>query len=112
MEIRNENNCELQSTSMELTKSPSWLARDTVKKRFSHLFKSLGRLSGDVPLDVDKSVQPTQTHVRRLPVAIKDKVAQELKQMCADGIIAAVAEPNPWISALLVFFEARTRRQK
>ena len=39
---------------------------------------------------------------RRLPVATKDRVKQELDRMCANGIIELVTEPSGWVSVLVV----------
>jgi len=43
--------------------------------------------------------------LRRLPIAVRDKVAAELQEMEANGIIAPVTEPSSWVSALLVVAE-------
>ena len=40
--------------------------------------------------------------LRKLPVAIKEKVHAELDRLLREGIIAPVTELTPWISALLV----------
>jgi len=44
---------------------------------------------------------PVRTSLRKLPVAIKEKVRVELERLQSQGIMAAVAEPTAWISALL-----------
>ena len=40
--------------------------------------------------------------LRRLPIAVKDKVKAELDELTRNDIIAPVNEPSKWISALLV----------
>ena len=40
--------------------------------------------------------------LRRIPVAMRDRVEAELRKMVDDGVIAPVSRPTPWVSALLV----------
>ena len=79
------------------------LTEAAVFARYADLFDgSLGLLDGEVHLEVDPSVVPVQMPLRRLPVATRDRVEAELRKMAAEGIIAPVTEPTPWVSALLV----------
>lgn len=55
-----------------------------------------------VYLEVDPSVTPVKLLLRKLPLAIKDKVKAELDSMVRKGIISPVNKPSDWISALLV----------
>ena len=59
---------------------------------------SLGLLVGDVHLETDPNVVP----LRRLSVAIRDRVKAELTLMVNDEIITPVTEATRWVSALLV----------
>jgi hypothetical protein len=69
---------------------------------------SLGLLEGDVHFEVDKSVKPVQLPLRRIPVAMRDRVETELNRMISEGIIAPVTEPTRWVSALLVVAKANS----
>ena len=40
--------------------------------------------------------------LRRLPVAVKDKVEAELQKLVENEVIAPVTRPTPWVSALLI----------
>ena len=62
----------------------------------------MGRLEGSVHLDIDRSVTPVKMSLRKLPVAVKDKVKTELDVLIKDGIISPMIEPSDWLSALLV----------
>ena len=73
-----------------------------IRAEYADVFDGVGLLEGDVHLEIDKAVPPVQMPLRRLPIGVRDKVAAELQRMEASGIIAPVAEPTPWVSALLV----------
>jgi len=74
--------------------------------KYGELFDGYGELTGEVHLDVDKSAIPVRVPLRKLPVAIKDKVESELKELVDNQIIAPVTGPSAWISALLVTTKA------
>lgn len=78
------------------------LTKEIIIEHYADLFTGVGRLDGDVHLEIDRTVAPVQMPPRRLPIAIKDKVKQELDRMCKDDIIEPVTEPSEWASALLV----------
>ena len=71
-------------------------------KEYADLFSGVGLLEGDVHLEVDPSVPHVQMPPRKLPVAIRDRVKDELDHLCREDIIEPVTEPSAWISALLV----------
>ena len=79
------------------------LKESTIRQRYADLFDGkLGTLEGDVHLEVDTSVKPVQLPLRRLPVAIRDRVQRELQTLVDNEIIAPVTTPTKWVSALLI----------
>jgi hypothetical protein len=54
-----------------------------------------------VHLDTDKTMPPVQVPLRRLLISVREEVAAELQRLESNGFIAPVAEPTPWVSALL-----------
>ena len=70
----------------------------------SHLdvFKSKGKLEGQLHLELDESVQPVQLPPRRVPLAVKDKLQAELEIFSNMEIIAKVDDPADWISSMVV----------
>ena len=47
-------------------------------------------------------IPPVVHAPRRFPIAIRELVQEELDEMEAEGIIAKVAEPTPWVSSMVV----------
>lgn len=61
---------------------------------------SIGKLPVTYHMRLDESVHPTVCAPRRIPLAMKDKVAKELERMTRLGIISPVEEATPWVSAM------------
>ena len=51
---------------------------------------------------MDPDVTPVHAPRRHVPVAKLDRVNDELKRLCDDGIIKPVMEPTEWLSNILV----------
>ena len=87
-----------------VTSSPSsapW-SLDAIKQEYADIFTGYGKFKGKLHLHMDPTVAPVKMPLRRLPIAIKDKVKAELDELTRNDIIAPVNEPSEWISALLV----------
>ena len=53
-------------------------------------------------IDLDPSVTPVHSPTRHAPVAKLDRVNEELKRLCEEGIIRPVTQPTDWLSNILV----------
>ena len=73
------------------------LSKNILLDRFPAVFDAIGAFPGVQHLDIDTSVTPTQIPTRRIPVAIKQALQNELARLEAQG----VTEPTPWVSACL-----------
>ena len=74
---------------------------DSIINEFKDVFKEeLGRLPGEVHLEVDSGVIPNVAAARRIPVALKDNLKVELEKLVKKKVIEPVSEPTPWVSAL------------
>ena len=78
------------------------LSKSTITAEFQDLFKGEGRLPGELHLEVDETARPVQLPTRRVPVALKDKLKQELDRLSNMEIIAKVHCPTDWISASVI----------
>jgi len=54
-------------------------------------------LEGGVHPVVDPAVPPVQMQPRKLPVAIRDRVKEELDRLCREDIIDPATDPSAWI---------------
>ncbi|RXN05551.1 transmembrane 26-like protein [Labeo rohita] len=69
---------------------------------YEDLFRtdSVGKLPVMYHICLDESVHSTVCAPRRIPLAMKDKVLQELERMNRQGIISPVEEATPWVSTM------------
>jgi hypothetical protein len=105
-----ENICTLRVVSQDSPVNDSrCLSAAEVLIEYADLFDGLWSLEGEVQFDVDPSVPPLQMPLRRVPIAVKDEVAAELRRLEAGGIIAPVTEPISWVSPLFVVAKSGNR---
>ena len=70
-------------------------------KDYPDVFQGTWKLEGQYILEVREDVQPVIQAPRRVPVALKEKLKQELEKLQRLGIIKKVTEPTPWVSSLV-----------
>ena len=64
-----------------------------------------GQLPGGAHCITDPSVIPVVSPVRRIPVALTEKVKNELDYLSARNVITPVQQPTDWVSNLAVTME-------
>lgn len=62
---------------------------------------SLGDL-GEANLTVDPNIKPKVLPCRKLPIALKDRVKDELDTLVERGVLVPVTKPTPWVSQMAV----------
>lgn len=73
-----------------------------IVKEHPNLFAGYGKFPGTVTLEIDNSVPSSIQPPRRVPIAMRGKLKEELESLERDGII--VKEPNhtDWVSNLVI----------
>jgi len=70
---------------------------------FADVFdKDIGTLQGEVNLQTDETVIPTVMPARRIPIAVRPKLEEELNRLVKLGVIAPVEEPTPWVNQIVI----------
>ena len=76
---------------------------DQLIKEYHDVFEGdLGTLPGRQRLEVDPSVTPTISPSRRVPLALKPRLKQELERLTSLRVIAPVDSPTDWVSNVVV----------
>ena len=70
--VHYENVAKMDASSVNLA------SKESIKTAYADIFRDLGRMPGLVHLDIDTTVQPVITPPRRVPIAIKSQLKQEL----------------------------------
>ncbi|XP_063965835.1 uncharacterized protein K02A2.6-like [Lytechinus pictus] len=74
---------------------------DNLANQYTDVFEGLGCMGEPQHLDVDKSISPTIHPPRKVPVAIKQGVKNELNRMEEMGVIVKQTEPTQWVSSMV-----------
>ncbi|XP_060810750.1 uncharacterized protein K02A2.6-like [Amyelois transitella] len=69
---------------------------------FKDLFTGLGCLPGKYHIVIDESVRPVVCAARKVPLGLRDRLAEELKKMESLGVIRKVTHPTPWVHPLVI----------
>ena len=70
-------------------------------KEFVDVFKGTGKLQGKYHLELDENATPIVHPPRKVPVAIKERLRNELERLTKMDIIKPVSTPTPWVSSLV-----------
>ena len=102
--VINENILTVQTqASLQDTAIASYtLTKECILKEFADVFDGDGKLEGDLHLEIDPTVPPVQLPTRKVPIAIKEKLREELDRLETRNIVTPVTVPTAWISATVV----------
>lgn len=90
--------------SLDVDKTNLQKTQDEIldKPEYQELFKGLGCLPGHYSIKLDSTVSPTIHPPRKIPIALQDKVHQELTRMEKTGVIVKQKEPTEWVNSMVV----------
>ena len=76
--------------------------KEDIHKEFPELFTGLGKMENAYKITLDKDAKPFKITVpRRLPIPMRKKVEEELKEMEKQDIIRPVTEPTEWCAPIV-----------
>lgn len=70
--------------------------------KYASLLDGLGCLPGVHSIKLDESVEPVVHPPRKIPIALQDKVRDELNRMEQLGVIVKQTEPTQWVNSMVV----------
>ena len=77
------------------------LNKQQVLDEYADVFEGTGKLEGKYHLEIDERVTPVVHPPRKVPIAIKDRLHEELQRLTKLEIITPVTTPTPWVSSLV-----------
>ena len=77
------------------------LTRESILEQYKDVFDGIGLFEGKCSIQTDPTVPPVVHPPRRVPVALKGRLKEELEKMESLGIIKKVTEPTAWVSSLV-----------
>lgn len=75
---------------------------ESILEEFNDVFEGRGNLKRPVKIVLRENAVPHVAAARKIPIALHDKVRNELDQMVLEGILAKVETPTDWVSSMLV----------
>ncbi|KAI2665926.1 hypothetical protein H4Q32_023044 [Labeo rohita] len=73
---------------------------DQLLDKFRDIFEGLGCLPGKHKIYIDHQVAPVIHACRKVPLALRGKLQEELLRMEKLGVVAKTEEPTDWVSSL------------
>ena len=77
------------------------LNEEQVLAEYADLFKGLGKIEGKLHLEIDETVPPVVMPPRRVPVAVKGKLREELDRLESLGVLEKEDKPTTWVSSMV-----------
>ena len=74
---------------------------EAILKRFKDVFEGVGKLPGNLHIQIDDTATPVKMATRSVPEALRQEVKTEIDQLVKDGILKPVSEPTEWISSMV-----------
>ena len=70
-------------------------------EEYADVFKGIGLFPGECTIHIDPSVTPVVHPPRRVPVALRNCLKEELQNMEKQQIIARFTEPTEWVNSMM-----------
>jgi hypothetical protein len=78
------------------------LTKEKLLSDHPSVFTGIGLLNGECEIQTNPNVNPVIHPPCKVPLAIKTKLEEELRNMEEQGIICKVSEPTKWVNSLVV----------
>lgn len=80
----------------------------SVMEDFAYIFKGIGLFPGECTIHIDPNAVPVVHPPRHVPIALRDRLRDELQNMEKQKIIVKVTEPTEWVNSMLAAEKPRT----
>ncbi|KAK3714128.1 hypothetical protein QZH41_002780 [Actinostola sp. cb2023] len=87
--------------SVDIKSHNNGLTVEDVIAQYKDVFTGEGKLQEELHLEVDRNVPLVKLPVRKIPVALKEPVKDEIDRLVKMGILTKVEVPTDWISAMV-----------
>ena len=74
---------------------------DELLKGYDEVFSGLGCLPGEHTIEIDHSFTPVVHPPRKVPLALKEQIKEELERMENAGVVVKQTEPTDWVNSMV-----------
>ena len=100
--VQTQNILSIREDTLSCDAEKPKFTRDEVMSEYSDVFgEELGRMEGKVHLETEPNVAPTVMPPCRVPVALKEKLKNELDWLTQRKVISPIQEPTDWVSSMI-----------
>ena len=78
------------------------LTRDQIFKEYSDVSEGLECMDGPYHMELDEAVKPVVHPPRKVTVALRDRLKEELDKLVREKVITPFTEPTNWVSCLVL----------
>ncbi|KAK2710346.1 hypothetical protein QYM36_013861 [Artemia franciscana] len=71
-------------------------------EQYKELFSGIGKIQGKCKIHLKEGVVPTAYHARKVPIAMREKLKQELNRLESLRIIEKVEDPTEWVNSMVL----------
>lgn len=75
---------------------------EKIIKKYKSVFEGHGLFPGEVNMEINKDVKPVVQTPRRIPIAFRKRLKEELEQLVEDDIITKEESRTEWVSNILL----------
>jgi hypothetical protein len=105
IEVKTENILQIKTEEEEKSsKVTYWM------KKYQDVFDGIGEFERSCHLNVNEDIRPVIHAPRRIPIATKAVLKEELHRLEELGVIKKVEEPTPWVSSLVTVIKPKKTR--
>ena len=99
--VQTQNILSIREDALSCDAEKPAFTRDAVMSEYSDVFgEELDHMEGKVNLETDPNVAPTVIPPRRVPVALKENLKNELDRLTQRKVINPIQEPTDWVSSI------------
>ena len=100
--VQTQNVLSIREETLACDAEKPEFTKDAVISEYSDIFgEELGRMEGKVQLESDPNVAPTVMLLRHVPVALIEKLKNELDHLTQRKVISPIQECTDWISSMI-----------
>ncbi len=81
-----------------------------IEDRFADVFTGMSCIEGEQHIKLKPDPQPAVHPPRRVPVALKNKVMEELERMEKMDVIEKVVEPRAWVNSMVTIWKPEKKK--
>ena len=75
---------------------------DQILAEYEDVFEGIGKMPGKCKIHLKPGAIPSVQPPRRVPMAVQNKLKNELERLVSSGIIEKVTEPTEWVNSIVI----------